>query len=391
MTLNPRTLGMIGGGIAIALAMMRIPPPLYFTPIYLLGLLAAFDPESRRGLLAVVRAVPMVFVYFLFAVASLAWAEFPRMVFQELRGNILIPCIAFAALFHLCRRYGERDQFPYLVVAAWLTFLAGSLAAWLVYRERWMDEIFNGVGYYSTYLFMLAAVSLPFIGSKGRALLYPTVALLLWVTQQRVAWVVFPVIGLADLMLYGSKRLGLARALLAAVVVAGFSFGMMKLVVSGKPADAFHPEDKASGVVQHLAKNERFTAWKQWIDRGMESPLIGSGFGRDNVKAHFAHGETWNEQWLHHGHNIFLNNFLQLGLLGLALFVAANYQLLRYCVTHWQPFSTAAFLLVVFFLLRNQFDDFGFKRLLIVYAMLLGACISCVALPRHGRPDTGSE
>jgi O-antigen ligase len=370
---------MFAWGGLIALSMMRVWSSLFFTPIYLFALLALLSADTRKELRMLAGRLYLLPIYFLWAVLSLLWAEFPGVSWQAVRGDILIPCLAFIASFHAFRMYGQAARIEFFLSGVWCVFLVGSALTYFYFgpswlNPNWLDKMFDSVGYYSTYLFMLAGISLPFLRKNSRLFFYPLLVGLLFMTHQRVAWVVFPVVVIADLVLHARHRFSRGGFLLAFVLVLGFSFAMMKAELSGRPANAFNPEQKASGVIEHLANNERLGPWQAWFARGLESPVIGAGFGRDNVKAHFSRGEEWPDQQLHHGHNLLLNNFLQLGLLGVCLFIAANSQLLYLLFRQRQAIATAGALIVMFFLLRNMFDDFSFKRLLVVYGLFLGVC-----------------
>ena len=365
---------MFAWGGLIALSMMRVWSSLFFTPIYIFALLALLSTDTRKDLRILTGRLHLLPIYFSWAALSLLWAEFPAISWQAVRGDILIPCLAFIASFHAFRTFGQVARIEFLLAGVWGVFLAGSALSFLYFGPIWLDKMFNGVGYYSTYLFMLAGISLPFLSKYSRLFFYPLLIGLLFITHQRVAWVVFPVVVIADLVLHTRQRFGRSGLMLAFVLVLGFSFAMMKAELAGRPANSLNPEVKANGVIEQLAKNERLGPWQAWFARGLESPVIGAGFGRDNVKAHFSRGAEWPEEQLHHGHNLLLNNFLQLGLFGVCLLIAANSQILYLLFRQRRAMATAGALIVLFFLLRNMFDDFSFKRLLVVYGLFLGVC-----------------
>lgn len=360
------------GGV-IALSMMRVWPSLFFTPIYLVALLALFDAPTRQTALRLVRSLPFLAIYCVFAILSLAWAALPVLSLRELRGDLLIPLLAGIASLYVARqRCAYNDQGEALLAGVWAGFLLGSGIAWLNFGPPWIDRLFDSVGYYTSYLCMLAGMSVPFLNRRRRWLFYPLLAGLLFLTQQRVAWVVFPVVGIADLLLVCRGRMSMARILFAFLAVLVFSYGMMKLVAEKKPVDNLNPEVQASGLFDRLAKNERLRPWREWFARGLERPVAGHGFGRDNVKAYFAGNGEWPERNLHHGHNVLLNTFLQLGSIGVILFLAAHGQIVLFLIRRRQQLAYGGALLVLFFFLRNMFDDFSFQRLLVVYALFLG-------------------
>lgn len=375
-----RLLALLWGGV-IALSMMRVWSSLFFTPIYVMALWALLDRETRVRLPGIARCVPMAIVYVIFAFASLFWAAHPKLALMALRGDVLIPLVAFAASYQAARRFDADRHAEFLLLGVWTVFLLGSLFGYVWFGGACFDKLFDSVGYYSSYLFMLSGMTLPYLNRRRRLLLYPVVAVLLFLTQQRVAWVVFPFIGFADLWL--SAHGGMARRwlLLGIAAVLLGSVAMLKIVVEKKPVDALNPEVQASGLLDRLAKNERLRPWRDWAERGMQSPIVGHGFGRDNVKEHFSGGGAWDESKLNHGHNIVLNQFLQLGLLGVCLFLLAQLQLAAVLARLKQPLAHAALFVLILFFLRNLFDDFWFKRLLVVYALYFGWCLGGARWP----------
>ncbi|WP_265945678.1 O-antigen ligase family protein [Dechloromonas sp. A34] len=386
ITENRRALAFLWGGL-VALSMMRVWSSLFFTPIYLMTVLALFDRETRDGLWQLAGRLPLTLGYFALAACSLLWAASPHLVLQALRADILIPCLAFVASFHAARRLDAQRTAEALLLGAWCCFLLGGAIGYLVLGSGWSERLFDSVGYYSSYVFMLAGASLPFLTRNRRLLFYPLVAVLLFLSQQRVAWVVFPFIGLADILLCRRQGASLKGLFVFGLLIVVASIGMLKWVAEQKPVDGLNPGVQASSLLDRLAKNERLRPWREWFERGLESPIIGHGFGRDNVKEHFARGADWPERNLNHGHNILINNFLQLGALGVAAYLMAQFQLGRFLFRQREPLAYAALCILGLFFLRNLFDDFSFKRLLIVYALLLGWSIGGLG-KRSTSPNT---
>lgn len=362
------------GGV-IGLSMMRVPSSVYFTPVYLLALLAFTLRPVRQAVLELLHEIPMVGLYVGFSAVSLVWAATPAVSLQEIRGDLIIPCLALLGSFAMARLLSHEGATKFLLAGLWVTFLAGSLWAYLNFGEHWIELFFDSVGYYSTYLFLLSGLSLPFMTLRWRAVFYPLLVLLLFLTSQRVAWVLFPAICCADLLLVMQKQHFRAWMALPMVVVLGFSYFMLKQLVDSKPTNVFRPEVEAHGTFERLVKNERLAAWQAWLLQAEKRPLIGHGFGRHNVKADVSADGQWPERNLEHGHNVLLNNFLQLGLVGVVLYLAAQFQLLRFLIRFRSDLAKAAALVIIFFFLRNLFDDFSLKRLLVVYGLILGWCL----------------
>lgn len=363
-------------GALIALSMMRVRTWMFLTPICIVAIIALLHRTTRTSVMDTIAKLPLAPLYGLLAFLSLFWASVPALTFMALRGDILMPCLALLASFYIGRKpWNDERHDERMLLGVWGGFLTGSAIAFWRFGPEWINRLFDSVGYYTTYLFMLAGMSLPFLTRFRRPFFYATLVALLFVTQQRVAWIIFPIIGMADMLLNIDVRTNRSKLLLATVLILCFSVVMMKTVAEKRPVDAFNPTVQAGSIIEMLAKNERLRAWQQWLERGKEAPLLGHGFGRDNVKQHFSGGGSWPEENLNHGHNIILNNFLQLGLFGVVLYLGAQLQLIYYALKQDRKIGYAVALIVLFFLMRNQFDDFSFQRLLSVGGMFVGWCL----------------
>ncbi len=372
-------------GAVISLSMMRISPGLFYTPIYVVALFAILNNENRREISSLGKKLPAFLLYFSFAVASLAWASSVNLVGEALREDILTPLLAMTASFYAAKKLTAQSTSRMLLFGAWTTFLFGTVFSYL--KNGATEPLFESVGYYSSYVFFLAGASVPFLSSRTRVLFYPIVAGLLFLTHQRAAWIVFPLFGCVDLWLNRENFPNKKLLVTVAVLIIALSVTLLKVVAEQKPVDSSNPEVQAHNLAERLAKNERIKPWEDWIHRGMESPLAGQGFGRKNVENHFSTGDDWAERNLHHAHNIILNNFLQLGLLGALLYLAAQIQLIRFLLQHKSPLAIGATTVVAAFFLRNMFDDFSFQRILIVYALILGWCMGGIKPPEHTKEN----
>lgn len=375
-------------GVSTALQTVRSPSVAYFLPQLGLFLYALARADLFKSFRATWDHFLLFLVYAVFCLLSVAWSDHQDLVVKTWRENFLVPGLFFLATCGIAMHADPEAWMRKYAATLIVTFFSASAVALAVNGSEAMRLRFETVGYYSTYVAILSAAAVPFLTPRTRVVFYVLAAAGLWWTQQRVAWAMFPLIVAADWVMNFRCRVTVKGVIL---VFGGilFSYVMMKTLMASKPADGFNPSYQATGFVDYLLSNERIVRWQQWAIRGMENPVLGVGYGRENALAHFSGGLPWPEERLYHAHNVLLNHFVQLGVVGLLIFVAAHVQMLRF---FWRrsnhPAAQAGFLVIVFFVIRNLFDDFVYGRLLVVYAGVLGAMIG--TLVKNDVPPQGT-
>jgi O-antigen ligase len=120
-----------------------------------------------------------------------------------------------------------------------------------------------------------------------------------------------------------------------------------------------------------LSGDLRLQAWREWTGIALEKPLLGHGFGRSLLRREGERGVSQElrqrePHYLSHGHNLFLDIAVQLGVLGLAIYLALLGALLR---EYWRLGGAGArgrlrllgasgFSLLVAMIAKNSTDDF---------------------------------
>src|SRR5207244_8170749 len=111
--------------------------------------------------------------------------------------------------------------------------------------------------------------------------------------------------------------------------------------------------------------------WREWTGIALQRPLLGHGFGRAQVHLEGERGLTQSikqrePHMASHAHNLFLDIAVQLGVLGLAIYLALLAALVR---EYWRLGGTAVprplralgaagFSLLIAMLAKNSTDDF---------------------------------
>jgi O-antigen ligase len=142
---------------------------------------------------------------------------------------------------------------------------------------------------------------------------------------------------------------------------------------------------KAATSVESLSMDERPRVWMAALGMAMERPLAGHGFGReilgDRMEATLP--EHRRGPRIRHGHNVFIDAALQLGAVGLLVFVAVlgtlvhAYARVRHTATG-APVAIAGVALIATFVTKNLTDDFFYRPSSLTFwavnGMLLALC-----------------
>ncbi|WP_160165299.1 O-antigen ligase family protein [Pseudogulbenkiania ferrooxidans] len=346
---------------------------LYSAPIFLLLIFSVFQRDFYRLVYCIVSRYWLAFVSLCLALVSCLWADNPDIVLASWRNELLIPFLGLLVYCFFTLRLDEESAKRVLFGVVAL-FVLLSIIGFVWFGYGGIFRIFYDNGYYTTYVVVVFSAFLPFVKSWSRIVFYSCLAFCFFLTGQRVVWLLLPVMAFADFICSGGKRN--YRAIAGLVFVALGSILVLKYLQSVRPADAFDPHVKPSGLLAYLMANERLYLWGQWLNRGLGSPWLGIGFGRDNALAHFSQGGVWPKEYLTHAHNMILNQFVQLGLVGVSLLVATYGQLLKgFSSALKNRFAWSGLFVLFFFFLRNLTDDYELRRIMMFYLGMLGLCL----------------
>ena len=337
-----------------------------------------------------------------FAALSLTWSPLPDVSGSKFRSDLLLPILGYFAAFQWSRRGGSRamllgfavglallavfsliDLAPADVVANWplldapdqtghrmahwypgvgdasgdVVLVLGPLLVWRYLAGHWRDA--------TSSLLALCAVLVVLV-SKNRdaVLLLPLgVALfaLLW-SARRV-----PSTGGSDPARVTARRWAIYPALVVAVLIAGLL--VIELVSQRRLEEARIMVPFGHATRYLMALDPRPHMWAEYLHLGSAHPWLGVGFGRTVPASVYdvAHDPVMladHASGFEHAHNLFLNIWLQLGGLGLALLLLVLAVLVRHAVRLLGRGQIAslcaagALTLVATTVLRNSLDDF---------------------------------
>lgn len=317
---------------------------------------------------------------------SAAWSLNPQQSLSEAFGNVLLPvgcCLAGATW--LSRERTERwlawpllASLSFILLAHWLYMAAGEADA-----VGWIQEIHDywpGRGVAST----LAVFALPlaaWLAARGRR--WPGGALLvvaLLVGSQnwnRMFWLAALTALLPCLFMFRLPRP--ARIAVIAVVALAIA-GAFGYAVGGRAS--VDPQAPAS-VQEAVVKDPRWTIWPAWTELALQRPVLGHGLGYRTMQQ-LAKEKLpqslyqFSAASFTHGHNLLLDTFVQLGAVGLALYLLLLGDLLR---RFWRQLAAGAeerlaavggIALILGMLAKNATDDFMNFSSAILFWLMLG-------------------
>jgi O-antigen ligase len=325
------------------------------------------------------------------AVASVAWSEDAPYTLDELRRELLYGALAFT-VFHA----GTRDTtdvhraIKALVIGA---LVLGALE-WVRQFFPWLPRAVKyqaAQGSFSTQIVLvaplLALVAWPRpvgMGARPRTVAAVAVGLLAagLATENRMLWLA---IAAGAVVAFAVFQAGLApdpaRARMLRVLLGALAVIALLVGASWEyKAARYYP--RAGGTVESLSYDERPRVWRLGAALVADHPGLGYGFGReilgDRIEAGLSgHGPGPR---IRHGHNIFLDVTLQLGLAGLALFVAMLAFLLqafaRVRHTTWgAPIAITGISMIAAFVTKNLSDDFFYRPSSLVFWAITGSLL----------------
>ena len=310
--------------------------------------------------------------------ASALWSADPAATLHGVLYSMLLPAGVFWAAWRVAADDRAFDRVRWaaalgmlcLAVMVALVLATGRPASTFMPDDAGLSRIYYwpGVGVASTFAALIVPFALLSMLSSRRAERYAGAVVLAaaitvgMVSQNRIVW---PSILLSCAAFIAwlwsslaptSRRIALATLCAAAVAAAGAFY---------------HASVERRIAVPELSGDLRLPAWREWTGIALEKPLLGHGFGRSLLLQEGERGVSRDlrqrePHYLSHAHNLFLDVAVQLGVLGLAIYLALLGALLR---EYWRLggagargrlrlLGATAFSLLVAMIAKNSTDDF---------------------------------
>lgn len=306
----------------------------------------------------------------------------PHYSLGEFRTEV-IPCFFFfyAAVTHIReRRDIEKILYALMVGSAWMAscgiyqfFSLGG--AWTARTVR-IGALASDFNYASTYFILVLPIIFYFVVTaprwKLKFFLFSFLLLInflaLYLTFTRAAWLGGAVaVGILSLL---KGR----RFVLPVAAASGFIFIFLFTTVSGK---AFY--DRMGG-----DQGGRTPVWQIGVERILQNPIFGIGYGRKNMAATFPDLEELYKAGFWHLHNTFLETALETGIPGMlllliligALIFSFKKGIRRIADSRDAWFMTAMIMIIFAYFTRNLFDHLYVDAPAVLFWLLMGLGIS---------------
>jgi O-antigen ligase len=263
--------------------------------------------------------------------ASLAWSVDSEYTAGEVRREIVYDALAFVVFFAGTRTFAQLHRWAATILAA--TVLLG-LAEWLhlaLPSIAWLAKASIGPGPLATQVVLAAPLLLLVLwpapsGMDRRRALAGAVAVALVLAglagESRVLWVALATAAITAFLVCSAHmpRDHPSRAPVRRALVIGIAVLATLMFASAEYKMRYYP--KAESTVEVLSYDVRPALWETALRHIEAKPVLGHGYGRDIIAADIRAASQPLGQTLNHAHNVFLDVAVQLGLTGLAAFVA---------------------------------------------------------------------
>jgi len=358
------------------------------------------QPSAPRATLMLVLA------WFLLAPLSIAWTSDLRHTLEELRAESLYGALAFAVFYCLANDVRRWDRW-------WIAIFVGTLIALVAKALQtqlglalWRHPPDGGSGPFSTHLVLVSPLLIALIAPRpwgfGRrpAVLAAALALLFaaawitreaWTTPNRIVW---PALALVFMVAIAAGRKAAFApgdslpALRRVVVVSAVAMLIAFAASIAAKNERFYRDDP--GFAASVERDLRPRLWVRGSSEWGAAPLLGHGFGREILAAKFLPETPVGVKHppIRHGHNALLNIALQLGAVGLLLFIAMLVAFARnYAALLTRPnvsiLGVMGLALLAGFVTKNLTDDFFHRHNAQVFWALNGLLTGFAASARR--------
>jgi O-antigen ligase len=332
------------------------------------------------------------------AIASAAWSVDRAYTTSELKPEILYAAVALVTFFLASRVDRWRAWWTALVAGTVLAIVAALLLAMLPFAIS-RHAVEGGAGHLSTHLVLVAPLLFalawprPWGREMGAVALTAAVAFIVavgWFTENRMLWPALAAQLLAGIAAWRASvraNAAPARSLRRVTLAAGI------ILVVAFASSVIERSDKfriASPAAPQFESDLRPRIWARGVAHFREAPWLGHGFGREILASSFKVITPRDHPEIRHAHNVFLDMALQLGVVGLVVFVALLLALAReyrhlLSDPRLAPLGIMGLAVLAGFIVKNLTDDFFYRHNALLFWAINGMLLG---LARNGRGET---
>jgi O-antigen ligase len=357
-------------------------------------------------------------IWLAFAAASIAWSALPDASFQSFRGDQFYPFVVFLVSFLVVQTLNGRLAVAMGTAAGTLLCLATMFAAavlganpeaaapgpgilgWLAWRAGDSTDSSTYVAYVAVPLFLILLTSRHAWRRFAAAAWLVAFAAIGFLSENRTLVAALFVSFAGFLFVLGVLRGRLRLQSVVLVVGIGLVVSAVSLEIISRSRLSMPPPGNRSAAVEMIMTDPRPAIWSAYLELARKRPWFGVGLGR-NVPSQTYHLEDDAElrridpQAPAHAHNVLLDLVLQVGVIGLAIWIGLHLEVMRLAVQRARTggdrekaWAAATVALVLAMLVKNSTNDLVVYGNALLFWALLGAMLGLVW---HGAPAAGDK
>jgi len=307
------------------------------------------------------------------------------MTSQELVNEIGYTMIAFFVFLTLSQTQQHVDFLIDALIAGSVAILLVALAGNPLVPSEWNSATYaGGVGGFSTYIAMVLPIILyRLIAARTLTAKIVCIVLILALlyaailTLNRAFWLVFSAETalFSGLVLYRSNLSQAKKALVAGGISVISLIAVAPIIAINGYKYGTH---NLASVLATFAGDIRIDSWEKIVTLTESHPWLGAGFGRYALKHAYLNSTLDPVFW--HAHNVFLDYTVQLGLIGLAIFMVVLFTLTHYFWILYRAeaspqlsfLAIAAITFILATIGKNMTDDFFHRDVSLLFWSVLG-------------------
>ncbi len=328
--------------------------------------------------------------YSIWYLLSSLWSVDYHVVLRGIRKENLYSVVALIAGFVSFKllNYRLRD---YLLFSLILSGLMLSIIACMQKHGLGGDFVngivnkqYSGVGDASTFLVVFFAVSFYLFDFKNKIRFFVglcsqvTMIFVMFEIENRMAFISIIIM---YSIYFSVMALNFSRV---KVILAGsLCFPLLLgIVFYGLTIKSQNKEVSLSSIEAVSVNDPRAEMWTSYFDKALDRPILGYGAGYTSLKNAIQFDidktQNWSIEMKTHAHNVFFNKQLQMGVVGLALFLLLYGYAFKSAVFPYRrdDLSLIAVLVFVGYFSKSLTDDFFIRNSLIMFWFLVGFFIA---------------
>jgi O-antigen ligase len=343
-----------------------------------------------------------------FAALSILWSTVPIVSFRSFRTDLLYPFVLFLASFMLVRSRGGRLALTIGAGAGTLMSLATTIAAtiapidpkadapvpgvlgWLAWKAGDTVDLSTFVAFVTVPLFLVLLTSRKALYRVAVAIWLVAFAALGIMSESRTLVVSLFMSLACFVIVLGLLRGKLHLRSVLAVIGVGLIVSAISVEVISRLRLPQPETPYRSAALDMMARDTRPAIWSAYLELAKQHPWLGVGFGRSlpSKTYHLVENEEFRHIDAHaptHAHNLLLDLTLEVGLIGLTVWLYLHVALLRLVIQHARPrgnrekaWAAAAAALVLSMLVKNSTNDLMVFGNALLFWSLLGAMLGLV-------------